>query len=86
MNRSDAVTDVVGAIAEAEGIEAHELEYSLYQYVDPEAIEGLVGMDDAEWELTFSVPDHEVTLSSDGGIRIDGDLVRHLDTAHSGRQ
>jgi hypothetical protein len=86
MNRSDAVTEVVEAIAEAEGIEPQELEYSLYQYVDPEAIEGLVEMDDTEWELTFSVPDHEVTVSSNGGIRVDGELVRQLDTARSGRQ
>lgn len=69
--RSDVVVDVVEAIASAEGKAAHELEYSLYRYVDPEVVRELAAMDNEDWELTFEVPGHEVTISGDGTIRVD---------------
>ncbi|WP_121823112.1 HalOD1 output domain-containing protein [Halostella salina] len=69
------VLEVLEALAAAEGVEPHELDYSLQEHVDTDSLERLAEMEDAEWTLTFSVPDHEVTVDSDGGILVDGEAA-----------
>jgi hypothetical protein len=86
MNDADVVLELLEAIGDVEGVAPHELEYPLYEYVDPEAIRGLVAMDNDGWELTFSVPDHEVRVGGDGEIRIDGEVVRRIDRVTSERR
>jgi hypothetical protein len=78
-DEDDVLLSVVGAVAEAEGVEPHELDYALHDHVYTEALRGLVvgGYDD--WELSFEVPGHEVTLRADDGIYVDGDRQRTLD-------
>lgn len=75
----DILLDVVEALAEVEGVEPHELEYTLHEHVYTEAIRGLVEGEYAGWELTFQVPGHEVSLREDREIYVDGTLVRERD-------
>jgi hypothetical protein len=81
----DLVIDVVRALAAFEGVEPHELPYSLHNHVATDAIRSLADSDDDRWELTFDVPDHVVTVNGSGEIRIDGDLVRRSDALRSER-
>lgn len=79
----DLLFDLLEAIAEADGTTPESLDYSLNEYVDTDAVERLGRMDATNWKLTFQVPRHEVTLSGDGRIRIDGETVREAETARS---
>lgn len=78
MTGSDVVVQVVTAIAEVEGVSVDDLDWSLDSYVDTDTLTGLVAMDRGEWELTVFVAGHEVTLDSDGWLRVDGELERRL--------
>jgi hypothetical protein len=71
----DVTVAIARAIAEVEGMEPHDLGYSLANYVDTDAIERLAAMDNRDWELTFAVPDHEVTVTGHGRIALDGETV-----------
>lgn len=68
----DGITsEVVAAIADAKGVDPMELDFRLSDYVDPDAIEQLASNPGAEWTLTFSVPDHEVTVVDTGRVVVD---------------
>jgi hypothetical protein len=69
------ITDVTAAIADAEGVEPSELDYQLYDYVDPEALELLASRSEDSWTLTFSVPDHEVTVTDEGQVLVEDQRV-----------
>jgi len=62
------LADVTAAIADAEGVEPSELDYRLYDYVEPEALELLASRPEDSWTLTFSVPNHEVTVTDGGRV------------------
>ena len=64
-------SDIVVAVAEAQGIDPSELDYSLQEYVDLEAVNELADHDAASWTLSFELPDHNVTITSDGLILVD---------------
>lgn len=66
------IPEIVEAIAEAKETEPSVLDLALYEYVDPEAIQRLTSHGTASWTLTFELPNHEVTVTSSGGIFVDG--------------
>lgn len=66
------VEKIIGAIADAEGTDPSELDMVLYDRVDVDAIRELVDHDGDSWELQFEVPDHNVTVTGDGAVRVDG--------------
>lgn len=66
---------VVRAIAAVDGVEPHELGYSLHDYVATDAIHSMAEMDHENWEVTFEVPDHVVTVDGTGAISVDGERV-----------
>ncbi|QIO24775.1 HalOD1 output domain-containing protein [Haloarcula sp. JP-L23] len=70
------VEDVLTAIATARGVEPTELELTLENYVACDAITTLTKHSEGAWRLSFEVPDHEVTLTSDGDIVVDGTVER----------
>ena len=74
MANHDVVVDLATALARADGVEPHELEYQLQEYVDTDALGRLVAMDNTDWRLTVTVADHEVTVDGTGRIRVDGDI------------
>lgn len=67
---STAVTD---AVAEAAGVEPAELGASLYDQVDPDALDNLFsdrhnGQPRGTGHVTFTLLDYEVTVYSDGQV------------------
>ena len=70
---SGLVVDIVRAIATAEGKPVNDLDFVLNDYVDTAALELLNRGSRGTWEITFRVPDHEVSVGSDGQILVDGE-------------
>lgn len=62
------------ALAEADGANVGQLDYTLTEYIDPSWLDGLVSNGSASGEFTFEVPDHEVTVRDTGDIYVDGIL------------
>ncbi|MXR51020.1 hypothetical protein GRX03_05290 [Halovenus sp. WSH3] len=77
--RHEVLTAVVGAIAEAEDCSPQALSYSLAEYVETGALATLAASEHTEWELTFEVPDHTVTVRGDGAVLVDDVLRERLD-------
>ncbi len=70
---TDSVSlSIVEALADAEGVEAGDLGYTLEAHIDTDALAQLASHGSASWTLSFEVPDHEVTVESDGRILVDG--------------
>ena len=80
MTDDNVVVAVVEAVATVEQVEPHELDYSLHDYIDTEAVTSLAAADRSNWSLTFQIPDHEVTITGEGEIRIDGEVRRRLES------
>ena len=62
---------IITAIAEAEGVDPMDLEYSIYEYIDLDAVEALLEGARGPTLLEFSVDDHTVTAHSNGTITVD---------------
>ncbi|ADD04172.1 sensor box protein [Natrialba magadii ATCC 43099] len=72
MSRSNEIIyKVVAALAAADGTDPGSLEYTLADYVDPTMIERLV-MSETTSELSFEVPGHNVTVTADSNVFVDG--------------
>ena len=76
------IVGVVEALAEADRLDPAEVEYTLYEYINPGVLTQLAGDDENTWEFTFDVADHEVTITSDGRLFVDGVLCRTDLTHH----
>jgi PAS domain-containing protein len=74
----DVVYEVVAALADVEDVEPAELGYCLSEHVNPIALGNLFATPGASWEYSFEVPGHEVTVTSDGAVFVDGTRRRHL--------
>lgn len=66
------VPELIKAIADAKGIEPDQLDFTLHEYIDADAIELLAAHESASWTLSFELPNHNVTVTSDGIILVDG--------------
>lgn len=77
-NAEDVIFEIVNALAAAEGVEPGELEYTLPQYFNPEALVNMLAVDSDAWEFTVQVPRHEVTVTHAGEIFIDGARYGHI--------
>lgn len=77
--RHEILPQIVDAIAEADGRPPHELDYSLHDHIDPEAVVDLVTSNHTDWHLTFRVPDHTVEIRDNGQILVDYSVVRELE-------
>lgn len=64
-------TEVVYAIADAEDVEPEELDIVLYEYIDLEAIAGLVDDDTTPWTFSFEILSYVVTVDSDGSVLVE---------------
>lgn len=62
--------DIVEAIAEAEGTDATELDFSLQEHIDTDALRLLVEHRSSSWTVRFQVSDHQVVLSGDGAVQV----------------
>ncbi|WP_440769343.1 HalOD1 output domain-containing protein [Natronorubrum sp. DTA28] len=70
------IVDVVEALAEADRLELEEVEYTLYEYINPMVLTELANHDTGTWTFRFEIADHEVTVTSDGRLFVDGILCR----------
>lgn len=77
--RHEVLTAIVGALADAADCEPHEISYSLHDHIDTGAVLTLVTSEHTDWELTFEVPDHTVTIRGNGRIFVDDTLCRELE-------
>lgn len=68
----DVIYEIVAVLAALDDVAPTELEYRLDEYVHPQALIDLLAQECAPWDLTFQVPDHEVTVTHDGEIFVDG--------------
>ncbi len=72
---SSIVVAVIEAIAHADNRDPSAVDFILADYIDPNVLEKLADMDEGVWEFTFRVSDHQVRLTHDGTIFVDG--VKH---------
>ncbi|ARS91417.1 HalOD1 output domain-containing protein [Natrarchaeobaculum aegyptiacum] len=80
MATDDIVVGVIGAVAKSDGLNPSEVDFVLAEYMDPEVLETLGDMEDGVWELTFRVSDHQVRITHDGAIFVNG-VKQGADTA-----
>lgn len=71
MEESDIVIKVTKAVAAADEVEPAELD-ALYDYLNPEVLHKLCEQGRGQWSLTFQYSDHQVTVSHDLQILVDG--------------
>lgn len=72
---SQTVTEtILIAIAEAKDIPVKDLDFRLYDYVDPESLNRLyhhsVQQDRGTWKFDFAVDDIRITVFSDGEVAV----------------
>ncbi|WP_117593800.1 HalOD1 output domain-containing protein [Haloprofundus halophilus] len=73
MTRPEIVTSVVKAVAAVDRVDPAELD-SLYEYIDPEILNKLYAQGRGEWRFTFQYSDHQITVTYDERIFVDGVL------------
>ena len=79
--RSEIVIDIIDSLAKAEGVNAEDLEYTLYEHIDPSVLTRLTEMEAGAWTLTFQVGEHEVEINSRDELYIDGVPYKDSSTA-----
>lgn len=63
-------TKIVEAIAEKEGTDPTDLDFSLQSHIDVDALRLLMEHDSTSWTLTFTVDEHEILVSGDGLVQV----------------
>lgn len=63
---------VIEAVAETDGVDPLELETALQECISVGALERLAIHDNTSWTLSFEFADHQVTVTGDGRILVDG--------------
>ena len=71
MNRS-STERILEAVARATDVEPHEIDPPLQRYIDVDALDHLTSHETSSWTLTFELPGHDVTVTSDGLVFVDG--------------
>ena len=74
----DSLTSsIIESIADHKDIDPDELDIVLADHIDPDAVEQLARHSNSTWRLQFELPKHNVTVKSDGGVLIDGQLKQN---------
>ncbi|MBX0324288.1 hypothetical protein EGH21_14760 [Halomicroarcula sp. F13] len=69
-----AVEGVVKAVASARDVPPKQLDVTLQNHISGDAIRRLTNHSSTPWQLSFELPEHDITIESDGGIFVDGEL------------
>jgi hypothetical protein len=77
--RHEVITYIIEAIAEVEDCAPPELDFSLHDHIEADALLALATSGHSDWQLVFHVPDHTVSLRGNGQILVDGKVHRELD-------
>lgn len=65
------ISDIIEAVADSRGVEPHDLEITLGNYVDLDALNQLTERSNTTWTLRFELPEESVTVTSDGAILVE---------------
>lgn len=68
--RGGIVVEIVEEVAEAKGTDPTDLNYSLEEHIDTEALQLLADHSRSSWTLSFTLPEQEVTVTGDGVVRV----------------
>lgn len=69
-NSTDVSTDVVVEVARAEGVDPMEMDERLHDWIDPDALEAVVGSMEYG-HVEFTMAGHEVCVQSNGRVLVD---------------
>lgn len=74
MTRTEIIPEVVKAVAAVDGVEVGEVP-PLRDYVDPEILSKLTEQDrEGEGRISFQYSDHQITVTQDAQVFVDGHL------------
>ncbi|AGN01797.1 hypothetical protein L593_09260 [Salinarchaeum sp. Harcht-Bsk1] len=76
MAETDIVARVVDAVAAADGVEVTDVD-PVYEYMYPEVLQKLCEHEGGEWSLTFQFADHQITVTHESRIFVDGVAYTH---------
>lgn len=65
------VAEIIEAVADSKGVEPNELEMTLGEYADLEAIERFAENTESSWRLSFELPQRRVHVESDGDVLVE---------------
>lgn len=63
---------VTDAIARADRVAPENFDYNLHEDLDPTVLRMLANHEHTGWELSFDALGHEVRVTSEGGVFVDG--------------
>lgn len=72
MTDTDLLVKVIQTLATADGVAPAEIDYNLSEHIDPETLIRLEDMDQGPWSFTFRVSDHQVTITDESTVLVDG--------------
>lgn len=75
-DQPELVPDVIDAIAEIEQTHPSDLDITLYDHIDPDALTLLATSEHTDWRLQFELPDYTVEVHGDGSVFVDGTVVQ----------
>jgi hypothetical protein len=61
---------LVETVADVEGVEPTDLEYSLQEYIALDAVEQLAEQDTTSWTFSFELPEYTVTVTSEREVSV----------------
>ncbi|MFB6301835.1 MAG: HalOD1 output domain-containing protein [Haloferacaceae archaeon] len=67
----DPVVDIVRAVADAKGTAPEDLDVTIHEHVDADAIRQLAAHGSPSWTLSVDLPDHAVTVCGGGTVVVD---------------
>lgn len=62
--------DIVEALAETAGDDPTELDFSLQNYVDTDALQLMMDHPSSNWKLSFEVERYEVVVTGEGAVEV----------------
>ncbi|WP_147441166.1 HalOD1 output domain-containing protein [Halorubrum sp. Atlit-26R] len=65
---------LIRSIAEHKSVDPNELDVIVADYIDIAAVEQLARHSTSTWSLEFELPNHSVTVHSDGRVLVDGQV------------
>ncbi|MEF8813188.1 MAG: HalOD1 output domain-containing protein [Halovenus sp.] len=72
MRDQDIVRRVTDALARADQAAPEQSDYNLHEDINPTVLRMLANHEHTRWELSFDALDHEVTVTSEEGVFVDG--------------
>ena len=69
---SDLTVELTQSLAATRGVKPTEVRETLHEYIDLEALEELARHEGGPWQLSFELPEHTVTVTSDNRVTVNG--------------